>query len=374
MQIYNTPNLYNYNNFSFQRKVDANFCNCNFVQNHLVIDGVKSKVLNGSARGNRLEYLLRVIGNKIHDLLQSKSSKELTKSIAEIKPEQSELYLKQLAEIGKFYGTQKIIDINIEDKVLEKLVQKGDSVIFIMNHSNQKEDPQMLAVLNTLLADTYRKAAKFDFPFPKIILNEDILKTMNPIQRQAFENLGAVGIDANVMGKSRDKNLNARIFFPLIKDFIRNKCNIFIFPEGRLAARKDLDLHGRFQMGVSNLINKILGYKESVTVVPVGFAYGKGDEKSLTAMHIGTPIEFKREGSVTTMTCGDIFKRPDSPYYSFFEKHKDETDVVMTSGGVAIKPDDIPGYLKTFLCENLEINTDIATQKVPLNGEKVTEY
>jgi hypothetical protein len=60
-------------------------------------------------------------------------------------------------------------------------------------------------------------------------LNEDILKTMNPIKRKAFENFGAIGIDASIAGG--DKGLNARVFFPLMKDFVKNKCNIFIFPE-----------------------------------------------------------------------------------------------------------------------------------------------
>lgn len=374
MQIYNTPNLYNYNNINLQHKVTNNYGNYYAVQNQPTFEGLKAKALNSSVNGNRIEYLLRVIGNKLHDLFQSKAGKELTKCIAEIKPEQTELYLAQLAEIGKIYGTKKIIDVNIDDGVLEMLAQQDQSVIFIMNHSNQKEDPQLLAVLNTLLADAYRKAGHFDFPLPKIILNEDILKTMNPVQRQAFENFGAVGIDARVSEEDRDKDTNVKAFFPLVKDFVRNKCNIFIFPEGRLAARKDLDLHGRFQMGVANLINKILGFKKSVLVVPVGFAYGKGKEDNLTAIHIGTPIEFKRDRDVTTMTKGDVLKNPDSPYSSFFEKHNDKTDIPMTSGGIPIKPEDVPRYLKTFLCENLEINTNFAVKNIPLNGEKVTEY
>lgn len=372
MQIYNSPKLYNYNYVNPQYNFTNNFGNYYATQNQPTFEGLKTKSLNRSVKKNRIEYLLRVLGNSINDLFQSKASRELIKCIAEIKPEQTELYLAQLAEIGKIYGTKKIIDVNTDDGVLEMLAQDDQSAIFIMNHSNQKEDPQLLAVLNTLLADAYRNAGKFDFPLPKIILNEDILKTMNPTQRQAFENFGAVGIDASVTGGNKD--LNARAFFPLVKDFVRNKCNIFIFPEGRLAVRKDLDLHGRFQMGVASLINKILGFKKNVLVVPVGFAYGKGNESNLTAIHLGTPIVFKRDGDVTTMSCGDIFKDPDSPYLSFFERHKDETDIPMTSGGVPIKPEDVPRYLKTFLCENLEINANLAVKNVPLNGEEVTEY
>ena len=46
-------------------------------------------------------------------------------------------------------------------------------------------------------------------------------------KRKAFENFGAVGVDASIEGG--DSSVNARALFPLVKDFVRNKCNIFIF-------------------------------------------------------------------------------------------------------------------------------------------------
>ena len=347
----------------------------------------KSKVPSAqlaSAKATRgLEYSFRVIGNKFSDLFQSKAAKQITQNIANLKPEQSRLFLEQLAEIGRLYSTQKVIDVNIEDKILEKLAKKGESVIFIMNHSNQSEDPQMLAVLNTLLCEAYKKAGKDKFPLPKIILNEDILKTMNPTRRKAFENFGAVGIDATVKGGN--KEVNARAFFPLIKDFIRNKSNIFIFPEGRLAIRSDLDLFDRFQEGVASLINKIVAIKKNVTVVPVGFSYGgksKGldgkilGDKNLNGMSIGTPIEIKRIGDTTTVTSGDILKNKESELFDFFNKNKDREDVTITSNGEPVKPDSIVDYLKTVLCENLEINANSANKKleIPLSESNYSIY
>ena len=345
--------------------------------------GVPSTQLASTKTTIGVEYSMRVIGNKISDLLQPKAGKQITKNIANIKAEPTRLYLEQLGEIGRLYSTQKVIDVNIEDMILEKLAQKGDSVIFVMNHSNQSEDPQMLAVLSTLLSDAYKKAGKENFPLPKIILNEDILKTMNSTKRKAFENFGAVGIDANVIGG--DKSFNARAFLPLVKDFVRNKCNIFIFPEGRLAVRDDLDLFDRFQRGVASLINKILAIKKNVTVVPVGFSYGgktKGlngkflGENGLNGMSIGTPIEIKRAGDTTTITTGDILKKEDSCLFSFFNKHKDAVNIPITSGGEPVKQDEIPDYLKTILCENLEINADLAKKKleIPLNENEVSMY
>ena len=344
MQIYNTSNLYLNNHYNVQFKKAQ------------TLKSAKSNFSNG------MEYSIRVIGNRVSDLLQTKSSKEITRSIAQLKPAQNAFYLAQLAEISRLYSTNKIIDVNVEDAILEQIASKGDSTIFIMNHSNQAEDPQMLGVLNTLLTEAYKKQGVEKFPLPKIIMNEDILKTMNPTKRKAFENFGAVGIDANLTGA--DKSVNTRAFFPLVKDFVKNNCNIFIFPEGRLAIRKDLELYDRFQPGVASLINKMLGLKKEVQVVPVGFAYGEGKQKGLNAMNIGTPIIVKRDGESTTVTKGDIEKNKESLLYGFFDKHKNEADVVITSVGKPVGQSEIPDYLKTILSENLDINSNLAKERL----------
>ena len=320
------------------------------------------------------EYGMRVVGNKFSDLVEPKSTKMITQTIASLTPSQDRIFLAQLAEIGRIYATQKTIDVNIEDKILEQIARSGRSTIFIMNHSNQSEDPQMLAVLNTLLAEAYKSNRCESFPLPKIIMNEDILKTMNPTKRKAFENFGAIGIDASI--KNSDKGVNARAFLPIVKDFVHDKCNIFIFPEGRLAVRKDLDMHARFQSGVASLINKIIGIKKEVTVVPVSFAYGSEEQKGLNAMNIGTPITIKRIGDATSVTSGDIEKNPESCLYDFFEKRKDQLDITITSEGVPVSQNEVSDYLKTILCENLEINKNIAQKKLetPLDERDVVPY
>lgn len=313
----------------------------------------------------KCEYALRIIGNRIADLFEGKKVKQITKDIAQITPQSNEKYLKQLDEISRFYSSDKTIDVNIEDNILERIANSGQSAIFIMNHSNQKEDPSMLAVLNTLLTNAYKSAGRHDnFPLPKIILNQDILKTMNATKRKAFEAFGAVGIDANIY--SADKQLNARVFLPLIKDFVRNKSNIFIFPEGKLAIRKDLDFDSRFQIGIAELINKVLGIKKEVSVVPVGFSYGKGESKLLNGMHIGEPVKFTRHGENTTTTSGIVldseFARDDLK--KFFQKHKNEQNITITENGVPVKPAEVSDFIKSILAENLNICSKEAQKKI----------
>lgn len=322
----------------------------------------------------KIEYAGRVISNKFYNLLLPKYLKKITADIASLTPARNRKFLEQLAEIGKLYASQKIIDINIEDGILEQIAKSGKSAIFIMNHSNQYEDPQMLAVLNTFLAEAYKKEGCDEFPLPKIIMNEDILKTMDPVRRKAYENFGAIGIDATVNGGN--KGVNARAFLPLIKDFIQDKCNIFIFPEGRLAVRKNLAFCDRFQDGIGSLINKILSIKKEATIVPVGFAYGKDEQKNLTAINVGTPIIIKRDGENTTITKGDICKNPESGLYGFFEKHKDQENVTITSDGIPVEQHEIPDYLNPILCENLDINTEMAIKKLdePVSESDMNEF
>ena len=145
------------------------------------------------------------------------------------------------------------------------------------------------------------------------------------------------------------------------------------FAAQSVAVRKDLDLFNRFQDGVANLVNKILGLKKEVRVVPVGFAYGKEKQKDLTAIQIGTPLTIKRNEGTTTITKGDVLKTKESALYNFFEKHQAKEDVPITYQGKPVKQENISGYLKTILCENLEININIANEKLktPLNLEDV---
>lgn len=325
------------------------------------------------------EYSLRVIVNKLVDIFEGKQIKEATKLVSEIVPESTEKYLAQLDDISRWFATNKSIDVNIEDKILERVAKEGKSTIFIMNHSNQKEDPSLLAVLNTLLTEAYIAAGRGKekpFPLPKIILNEDILTSMNKTKRKAFEAFGAVGVDANLA--SANKETNVRAFVPIMRDFLKDKCNIFIFPEGKLAIRNDLSLEERFQSGIAELISKILGVKKEVTVVPVGFSYGKGDAKKLVAMQIGKPVVFTRQGDITTSTAGSILESEFAfkGFKDFFKKHEDKTDVPITKEGVPVPINGIVGFIKSILCENLGICAKEAAKKLkePLNAREIKLY
>ena len=202
-----------------------------------------------------------------------------------------------------------------------------------------------------------------EFPLSKIILNQDILKTMNPIKRKAFEACGAVGIDANIF--CADKDVNAKAFLPIIKDFIKDKANIFIFPEGKLSVFKDLDFDIRFQSGIAELINKAIKIKKEITVVPLGFSYGKGKNK-FSGIQIGEPVVFKRNGENTTTTSGIILKSEfaQDAYKNFFAKHKNETDIPITENGIPVNQKEIVPFIQGILAENLNICAKEAEKRI----------
>lgn len=316
----------------------------------------------------KCEYALRFIVNRIIDLFESKKIKKITKNISEIVPEANEKYLEKLEEISTFFSTSKDIDVNIEDKILEKIAKNDQSVIFIMNHSNQKKDPTMLAVLNLLLSRAYKENRKTqNFPLPKIVLNQDILKTMNQTKRKAFEAFGAVGIDANIY--TADKKVNAKVFLPLIKDFVQNKSNIFIFPEGKLAIRTDLDFNKRFQPGIAELINKVLGIKKEVTVVPVGFSYGKGKNKKLTGMHIGEPLKFMQKDNLTIIAPDSRSEYTFDGFKSFLNKDENGINITIIKNATSGKTYEVTDYIKNLLAEKLDNCSKEACKQIQNNAK-----
>lgn len=323
-----------------------------------------TKLAKEEKRLQRIEYAMRFIANRFMDLFATKKQKEFAKNVSKIQPEANESYLFQSEMISRIFSTDKVIDINIEDKILEKIAQSQGSHIFIMNHSNQRQDPSMLAVISTLLSKAYKdEGRQKNFPLPKIILNQDILKTMNSTKRKAFKACGAVGIDANVF--CADKKANANAFLPIIKDFVRDKINVFIFPEGKLSILQDFELDLRFQEGIAELINKALKIKKEIKVIPLGFAYGPRGTK-LTGIQIGKPVVFKRDGDRTTTTSGYILNSEfgKEAYKNFFKLHKNEKDVLITENGIPVKPNEVTSFIKGILSENLDICSKEAQKRI----------
>lgn len=295
------------------------------------------------------EFAGRKIINRFFDFFNKNKHSQLYEQLLNTDPKSPE-YITILNKISQICSNQKPVEINLESNRLEQIAHSKKPHIFIMNHDNQSKDPKMLAFFNTLLNYVYiRNGVEETCPRPRIILNEDILLSMNKINRVIFEKLGAVGIDASLFGSN--SQANARTFFKLIKEFLNNEINIFIFPEGKNAIRKKAPLSEKFQLGVAELVAKIADRMPEVRITPLGFAYGK--KADADSIYIGETVVLKKLGEHIESSRGNISSPFAQPKYQDFFAGRDSA--VLTDKSIPVEGRDIPKYIGGILCENLRI-------------------
>ena len=161
-----------------------------------------------------------------------------------------------------------------------------------------------------------------------------------------------------------DSKKNARVLVPLIRDFIQDKVNIFIFPEGKLAVFSKKKLSDKFQTGIADIVYTLLSKKESVKVTPLGFAYNK-KKSSLSSIHIGEDVVFKKVGENISVSKGNISPNTNSPLNEFFGN---ESEKLIQEQGIPIKGKDNIDYIAGVLCENLDICVNNAKNTIPKNS------
>ena len=308
-----------------------------------------------------VEFTGRKIVNRICDFFLKKHDSPIYNELMAAKVEMPE-YIKAISKVSRLFSTKKEIEINLESNRIQQIAASGKPHIFIMNHDNQGKDPRMLAFFNTLLNEEYLRTGQASTcPRPKIILNRDILLSMNKDKRKVFEKLGAIPVDASIY--STDKKGNAKQLITLMKGFIKGKSNIFIFPEGKNAAFKYASLQEKFQLGVAEMVAKLTDKLPEVSVTPIGFAYNKGLKSPGDSIYIGETIVFKKCADGVTASSGNIsssFAR--KSYKKFYENQE---NALITCHSVPVKGKEISEYIGGILCENLRICTEEAKAALP---------
>ncbi len=314
-----------------------------------------------------MEFWGRKLLNKFAELFNGKIFKDIHSKIAMLKNESSE-YIQAQANAGRMLASKMEVEINLESGRLQNIAKDNSARIFIMNHDSQKHDPKSLLFFNTLLNDEYVALGKGETcPRAKIILNEDILLSLSDVQRDVYEKLGAVGIDASVF--LPDGKKNAKALVPLIRDFLQDKVNIFIFPEGKMAVFSGKKLIDKFQTGIADIVYTLLSKKESVKVTPLGFAYGKKNPL-LSSLHIGEDIVFKKVGDNVSVTRANITSNASSPLRDFFGN---EPVKLIQEQGIPVNGKENTSYIAGVLCENLNVCVLEAKKVLPKTslGESV---
>lgn len=319
-----------------------------------------------------VEFAGRSIVDKISSLFTRKKTNALYEEVSKIDTKSPD-YITTISKLSRRFGTKRDIELNIESGRVEKIAASGKPHIFIMNHDNQSQDPEMLMFFNTLLNDEYiRTGQAATCPRPKIVLNEDILRSKNKKQQEIFLKIGAVPIDASIHGA--DRKTNTKQFISLIRGFIKGEANIFIFPEGKNSIFKNAPLESKFQLGVGEIIAKIADKVPEVNVTPLGFAYNKGKLKSAgDSIHIGKTVVFKKNGENMLVSNGNISSGFAQKDYKEFFGSDDITTI--TDKSVPVKGRELPAYISGVLCENLRICKEEAKAALPKksSGETVFE-
>ena len=239
---------------------------------------------------NKAIFFSRILADRI--LLLSHYSKidKINKIIDEIKPDSGE-YIEEIAKIGGSVKNKYII-ANTEEKTLEDIAKSNEAVIFAMNHPDYNKDKFIYVIINSLLSQFYTvNKLQATCPRPKILVSRNMLKIVDKKIGEIYKHLGLIAIDASL--KHKDKHFNAMVIKNLLKEFVQNKSNIFIFPEGNNSSYKDQPLANKIQPGIASFIKTASRFKEKVKIVPIGIDYKKG-RHNLGHIHIGSPVEFDR--------------------------------------------------------------------------------
>lgn len=208
---------------------------------------------------------------------------------------------KEIAKIGNSIDN-KFIVINSENKTLETIAKSKNSTIFVLNHPNYNKDKFIYIILNSILGRLYTSNQNISkYPIPKILVSKNMLNILHPKVAAIYKKLGLSAIDAKI--KNKDCGYNAASMIPLLKDFAKNKINIFIFPEGNNSILKNIPLERRIQNGIGNLIKAATNTKDCVTVVPVSIHYTK-ESNNLGNIYIGKPHYFKKHNNEIIYTDG----------------------------------------------------------------------
>lgn len=249
--------------------------------------------------------LSRKIADKIFFVSQRNAIKNLNKNFVNINPESAE-YIEELAQVGNSMGKQFVIT-NIEDKPLKDLSKSKNAAIFVMNHPNYHKDKFTYMILNSMLNKMYvEEGRQATCPRPKIIVSRNMLKLLGKKVGNIYKHLGLTEVDAS-LGK-RDNAFNAKSMRKLMREFVQNKSNIFIFPEGNNSAFKDKCLEEKLQSGIGEFVKTALKIKGKVRIIPVGIKYTE-EKNSFGNIFIGKPIHLKEEGKDIIYTEGTSKKK-----------------------------------------------------------------
>ncbi len=255
-------------------------------------------------------------------------------------------YIKYIYKLVKSWCNQTC-EVNVETGALQEIVHSNDACIFIMNHTkNQRKDANAAKFFNTLLYREYIYQNKSDTcPRSKVLASKNILDKA----ADGGKKLNWMGVvPVNVSLDKKKKMENAITIKNLVKEIGENKINLFLFPEGALAALTMLPLKYKFQPGVASIVKKVLELKDNIKVIPLGFAHNREE----TAIHIGKPVFFHKKNGTYYASRGNA----DSKFFDtkLAENFKNKDEIALTDKGEPVNYNNVVPYISGILMKNME--------------------
>ncbi len=247
--------------------------------------------------------LSRLTANKLFLLRNRSDIKKIANSFMKMDKSSPE-YIEELAKIGASVPL-KFVRINSEDRVLNELAKTNESTIFMLNHPNYMKDKYVYVLLNSMLNQMYVANGKqANCPRPKIVVSRNMLKVLPPEIAPVYKKLGLTPVDASLGHK--DSRYNSSSMKEMLSEFIKDKSNIFMFPEGN-NSKTEKTLAERIQPGIAQMARLTANLKGKTRIVPIGINYTP-EKNNLGNIFIGQPINLERssrnaENALLNMLC-----------------------------------------------------------------------
>lgn len=279
-------------------------------------------------------------------------------------------FTQRIIEINKLLATGCEMEINLETGKLEELAKSDEATIFVFNHPSIPKDLVLSFGFLSKLYEAYDQQGKAQScPKPRYVITDEIVSTVSPKMKEIFTRFGMVPVDASFFPSGEKAANNNPKIAPVIEEFIDDKSNIVIFPEGELAHYKSaFNLEERFQYGVAKIVNKAANNKKRVKVVTVGVDYKDG----LGVVHLGDPIYFEKDGNQLKVNKGNLSKESSATrknaFYSDLAGRQNDDMIPIPYGGEPLEVTDkmkhtfMSRLIAGILCTNLDICVDQAQE------------
>ena len=258
-------------------------------------------------------------------------------------------------------------EINVESERLMDIVNSQEGSIFIMNHTSKSIfDVFAAKFFNALLYREYLyKDVADKCPRSKVLANSKIL-AHKADGGEKYRWMGVLPLKVG-LGDKNAKTENSKLMDKVAQEISENKTNLFVFPEGALLSLSFLPLKYKFQPGISAIVKRVLELKESVNVIPLGFAHNFKE----SSIYIGKPVKFSKEDGEYYASSGNINSLfADDKLVKFFSYHKSKK---ITENGNPIGKDKIVPYISGILSANLNCCKKEAEAALEHNDNKVYE-